>query len=143
MNTHFSTEVPVVRAGNLTLQAAKMQSLGIPVSRLFDRVGIPEDVMEAPEVLVSLPSAIRFLELAARDAGAPNLCLRTGEMISIGDMGLYGQILDRSVTVHDYLRLGIPLYSSHSNSEYFWLVYKGDHVRLHHELRLEPSLGTV
>lgn len=143
MNQETASEVPVVRAGNLTLQVAKMQPLGVSIDRLLARSGIPEEAMEAPELLISLPAAIQFLDHAARDAGVVNLGLHTGENISIGDLGLYGEILDRSVTVHDYLRLGIPLYSSHSNAEYFWLQRKADCVRLHHELRLEPGLGTM
>ena len=133
----------VVRAGNLTLQVSKMQPMGFPINRIFDQVGLPAEIMEMPEALISLPNAIRFLDVAASTAGIPELGLLTGKEISISDLGVYGQILDRSVTVHDYLRLGIPLFSTHSNCEYFWLEDRGDSARLHHELMLEPSLGTT
>ena len=133
----------VVRAGNLTLQSSKMQEMGLPIEGILDQSELPGDIMELPEALISLPKSIRFLDIAAAAAGTPDLGLLTGQKISIGDLGVYGQILDRSITVHDYLRLGIPLYSAHSNHEYFWLEYRGDAARLHHELILEPSLGTT
>ena len=133
----------VVRAGNLTLQVSKLQAMGIPIEIMLDKAGLPGEIMELPEALISLPKAIRFLDLATHDAGTMDLGLRTGQSTSIKDLGVYGQILDRSITIHDYLRLGVPMYSAHSNCEYFWLESRRDSVRLHHELMLEPCPGTI
>jgi len=135
--------VPVVRAGNLLLIVEKLQALGVPVARYLDRSGIPCEVRETPEVLISLPNAIRFLDLVADSEGIANLGLLTGQATLISDFGAYGELLDRSVTVYDYLRLGIPLYGAHSNAEYFWIEDLGHSARLHHELTLDPGLGTT
>jgi len=134
---------PVIRAGNLLLIVEKLQAFGVPVSRYLDQAGIPCEVRDKPEALISLPDAMRFLDLASDAEAIANLGLLTGQATLISDFGAYGELLDRSVTVYDYLRLGIPLYSAHSNAEYFWLEDLGQAVRLHHELTLEPDLGTT
>lgn len=134
---------PVVRAGNLLLMVDKLLALGIAVAPYFDRAEIPCEVREQPEVLISLPKAIRVLHLVSDSEAIANLGLLTGEATQISDFGAYGTLLDRAVTVHDYLRLGIPLFGAHSNAEYFWIEDLGHSARLHHELTLEPGLGTT
>lgn len=134
---------PVVRAGNLAMIISKLQPLGITLTRHLDHAGIPEDIMEATEALISLPRSVRFLELVARAEGIPDLGLRSGQATSIADLGPYGRLLDRSVTVFDYLRLGVPLYDSVSNAHSFWLEDHGEMVRLCQAFDLEPGLGTT
>jgi AraC-like DNA-binding protein len=135
--------LPVVRAGNLLLIAEKLQAIGVPVSRYFDQAEIPSEVTERPEVLISLPKAIRFLGLTSKTESIPNLGLLTGQATLIGEFGAYGELLNRTVTVYDYLRIGIPFYSALSNAESFWLEDLGHSARLHHEFTLEPGMGTT
>lgn len=135
--------LPVVRAGNLVTIIAKLRSLGVSSARYLDQAGLSEDITEAPEALISLPRSTRFLELVARSEGIPDLGLLTGQATSIADLGPYGEMLDRSITVYDYLRLGIPLYDAVSNAHSFWLENHGKHVRLCQAFDLEPSLGTL
>lgn len=134
---------PVVRAGNLVTIIAKLRTLGITLTRYLDQAGIPEHIIETPEALISLPRSARFLELVARAEGIPDLGLQSGQATSIADLGPYGKILDRSITVYDYLRLGVPLYDAVSNAHSFWLESHGEEIRLRQAYSLEPSLGTT
>lgn len=138
-----SPTAPVVRAGNLATIIAKLRPLGVPLTPYLKRAGISEEIIETPDALISLPRSVRFLELVASAEGIPDLGLRSGHATLIADLGPYGTTLDRSITVYDYLRLGVPLYKSVSNAHSFWLEDRGEKVRLCQGFDLEPGLGTT
>jgi AraC-like DNA-binding protein len=120
-----------------------MESSGAPVDRYQNEVGLPSIIKSAPDSWISYQKSIRLLEITACRESSLDFGFQTGLNISIKDLGLYGQIINRAVTIYDYLRLAISMYEAISNAESFHLEDCGNFVRLHHKTIFEPNLGTL
>jgi hypothetical protein len=84
--------------------------MGAAVDPLLARAGISAELLEHPGAAVPLENAFRFAELACRAAGTEHLALHLGISMSLEDLGPYGKLLQRSLTLHGCIQLhtGIP-----------------------------------
>jgi hypothetical protein len=73
--------------------------MGAPVDRLLALAGIPAQLLEHPAAAVPLENAFRFGELACRALGTEHLGLHVGIATSLDDLGPYGKLLQRSLTL--------------------------------------------
>jgi AraC-like DNA-binding protein len=124
------TANPVVRIAPVLRYVGYLQAAGAPVGRLLQRAGIPAVLLDHPGAVVSLQNAFRFAELACRSLGTEHLGLQVGLARTLEDLGPYGQMLQRSLTVHEYLRKGVSLYNMLMTGQRLWLSRHGREFRL-------------
>nr|WP_245232594.1 AraC family transcriptional regulator [Thiorhodococcus minor] len=118
-----------------------MDEAGAPVGRLLSRAGIPEEVLEHPAAAIPLESGFRLAELACQSLGTEHLGAHIGLAATFDDLGPYGDLLRRSVTLGDYLRRGIRFYNMLITGQRFWLSEHGSHVRLNLTYAGRPGVG--
>lgn len=81
--------------------------------------------------LVSLRSGYRFLELAAKGTGIPDLGVQVAARTSAFSLGLLGEHLKQSTTIRDYIITGARLITSLENrGATLWLTREGDSLRV-------------
>ena len=85
------------------------------------RAGIPAELLDHPSAAVALENAYRFGELACRNLGTEHLGLQIGLAKPLDAYGPFGQMLQRCLTVHEYLRKGICLYNMVITGQRIWL----------------------
>jgi len=124
------TPIPLVRVASFRRYTSHLESIGVPIGRLLACSGIPVELLSHPAAAVPLKSAFRFGELACRAVGTEHLGLHVGLASRLDDLGPYGEMLQRSVTLYDYLRKGISLYNLVITGQSLWLSEHGDELRL-------------
>jgi len=134
-------DLPLTRASGMAPLVAFLDSLGAPTTRLLQKAGLPPSLLEEGEALVPLRLVQRMVEVAARWADIDNLGVVVGQHVCAFDLGAYGQLLRRTVTVYDYLQTGAKLIGSVTSGERFWLTQEGDRVRFHHLQPGHPGAG--
>lgn len=132
--------LPLTRASGLVPLVAFLDSVGAPTAVLLERAGIPAALLEEGEALLPLSHVHRLIGLAVRWTGVDNLGAMIGQQTSAFDLGAFGQILARTVTVFDYLQTGSRLISAVTSGERFWMTHEGDLVRFHH---FQPGFDEV
>ena len=116
--------------------------MGAPVERLLARAGIPAALLEHPAAAVSLEKAYRFGEQACTTQGTEHLGLHVALESSMDDFGPYGQMLQSSLTVHDYFRKGISLYNMLITGQHLWISEHGEELRFNIASMGRPRLST-
>jgi len=134
-------DLPLTRASGMAPLVAFLNSLGAPIPYLLQQAGLPPSLLDEGEALVPLRLVHRMVEVAARWADIDNLGVVVGQNICAFDLGAYGQLLRRTVTVYDYLQTGAGLIGSVTTGERFWLTREGDRVRFHHLQPGPPGAG--
>jgi AraC-like DNA-binding protein len=107
-----------------------LRSLGAPIGRLLACARIPAKLLEHPAAAVPMESALQFLELASRSLGTEHLGLHVGRARLLDDLGPYGRMLERSLTVEEYIRRGIAFYNSLVTGQRVWLSEHGEALRI-------------
>jgi AraC-like DNA-binding protein len=107
-----------------------LEAVGAPVGRLLMRAGIPAVLLDHPASAVPLPSAFRFGELACRAIDSEHLGLHVGLSCQLDDVGPYGDILQNSLTLDEYLRKAVSLYNLTTTGQRLWLSEHGKELRL-------------
>ena len=133
--------VPMTRVLTFLPYTRQLASMGAPVERLLMRAGIPSELLSHPAAAMPLANAFRFGELACRTQGTEHLGLRVGLATSLDDCGPYGRMLQNALTVQDYLRKGIALYSMLATGQRFWLSVHGQELRLNLATVAESDIG--
>jgi hypothetical protein len=138
----FHPPIPLTNVALILPYTCLLESMGAPVERLLARSGIPVGLLQHPAATVPLQNAFRFGELACRTQGTEYLGLNVGLANSLDDYGSYGQILKRSLTIHEYLRKGIALYNTLITGQRCWLSEYGKVLRFNVATVGEPGLGS-
>jgi AraC-like DNA-binding protein len=107
-----------------------LQSLGAPIGRFLACSRIPAALLDHPAAAVPMGNAFRFGELACRTLGTEHLGLYVGLESLLDDLGPYGQTLQSSLTLHEYLLKGISLYNILTTGQRLWLSDHGKELRL-------------
>ena len=143
MNPHpRSKAIPLTRVAALLRYIRVLEAMGAPIDGLLARAGIPASLLEHPAAVLSLEKAYRFGELACTTQGTEHLGLLVALESSIGDLGVYGQMLEESLTVHDYLRKGISLYNMLITGQHLWISEHGEELRFNIASIGRPRLST-
>ena len=124
------TAIPLVRVASFLRYTRHLQSIGAPIGRLLACSGIPAELLNYPAAAVPLDNAFRFGDLACRALGTEHLGLYVGLASLLDDLGPYGEMLQRSVTLYDYLHKGISLYKMLNTGQRLWLSEHGGELRL-------------
>ena len=127
-----SAAIPLTRASGLAPLTSWLDSLGAPTASLLRQSRLPAGLLEEGEDLVPLHLVHHFVEHAARWTGIDNLGVVVGQRTSAYELGAFGQVLKRAVTVHDYLQTCANLIGSVTTGERVWLTREGKRVRFHH-----------
>jgi AraC-like DNA-binding protein len=122
--------IPVTTVAMVLRYTRQLQSMGAPVGRLLRQARIPADLLNYPAAAVPLENAFRFGELACRTQSNEHLGLQVGLATSLDDLGPYGHLLQKALTVHDYLRKGIALYNRLNTGQRLWISEHGEELRL-------------
>jgi AraC-like DNA-binding protein len=85
--------------------------------------------LEDPEALVPLHFAHALAELVVRSEGIPDIGMVVAQQTSAFELGYFGQMLQCSLTVYEYLQTGIRLIGSMTSGSRFWLTSEGERLR--------------
>ena len=140
-NPLLDLSVPLTRASGVAPLVAFLDSLGAPTSRLLRQARIPPGLLDEAEGLVPLHLVHRLVEITGRWADIDNLGVVLGQRTSAFNLGAFGQLLGRALTVFDYLQTGARLIGSVTSGEQFWLTREGEQVRFHHFQPGHPGAG--
>lgn len=80
-----------------------LEENGATVARDLETVRISPEAVAYPEALIPLEHCARFVEHSACRYGLEDLGLRAGSAASIGDFGLFGDVLKRALTLNDLI----------------------------------------
>jgi AraC-like DNA-binding protein len=126
----------------------------VPLGLLLARAKIPAELIENPLAAVPLENAYRFGELACGKLGTEHLGLHISLARSLDDYGRYGQMLQRSLTVYEYLRKGIHFYNMVITGQRIWLSEHREELRFNvatvggyelaaYQSQFETMIGTI
>jgi AraC-like DNA-binding protein len=136
------SSVDFVRSASLRPFITTLHELGAPVERCLSEANLPRSQLANSEALLSLSSSYRFLDIAARREGLPDLGVAVARRTSAFELGQYGILLSHSATVNDYLERGIRYVGDLSNRGcLMWLTREGDSLRINQRLAPGEGLG--
>jgi AraC-like DNA-binding protein len=121
--------IPAVRVAAVLRYVCHLHAAGAPVGRLLAHSGIPLVLLEHPKAVIPLKTAFRFGELACKALGTEHLGLYVGISSMLDDLGPYGEMLQRSLTVHEYLSTAIEFFNVINNSQRLWLTEEEPELR--------------
>jgi AraC-like DNA-binding protein len=127
----FQGPVQSVRVASLLRHIRYFEAVGAPVERLLARSAIPAVLLDYPMAAVPHESALRFVELACRSVGTEHAGLYVALEHKLDNLGPYGEMLQRTLTLHDYFRKGIAFYDTTITGQRIWLTGHGKELRFH------------
>jgi AraC-like DNA-binding protein len=134
--------IPMVRANVLVPFVAFLESMGAPVERLLDQAKVPRTVLADPERIMPLHLCVRFLDLAARMEGLPDLGLTVGLRTRFHELGTFARLIRGAPTLHEALNRLIAAISLHNSGEFFWIAGHGEQAMFCHRYRLSDTPGS-
>ena len=125
----FKGPIQPVRVAVLLRYIDYVEAVGAPVERLLARSGIPAVLRGNPMALVPQESAMRFIDLACRCLGTEHVGVYVSLAFKLDNLGPYGQMLQRALTLHEYFRKGIGFYDTMVTGQRIWLTEHGEELR--------------
>ena len=125
----FKRPIQPVRVAVLLRYIDYVEAVGAPVERLLERSGIPAVLRGNPMALVPQESAMRFIDLACRCLGTEHVGIHVSLLFKLDNLGPYGQMLQRALTLHEYFRKGIAFYDTMVTGQRIWLTEHGEELR--------------
>ena len=110
-----------------------MEETGAPVDQLVVASGLSRELLSRPDSLVSTGKVYGMLHRCRQYYGSEFWSVEVGRSSSYTEMGAYGAIIERSLTVREFLAKGALLYSNLNNSEKFTLSVGENSAYLFHE----------
>jgi AraC-like DNA-binding protein len=111
-----------------------LRRTGAPVERLLAHANVPLRAFDAPEALIPVSQAFRFVETAACVSGIECLELLGSREMQIDALGMFGRLIRRSPTLGDALEVLIGTMPAFASGGRSWLTRFGDRARLCHKL---------
>jgi len=133
--------IPLVRVAALLRYVRYLQTVGAPVGRLLAGSRIPAVLLDHPAAAVPIGSALRFGELACRALGTEHLGLYVGLESGLNDLGPFQDMLQRSLTLHEYLHKAIALYDALNSGQRLWLSEHGEELRFNVATAGDDGIG--
>jgi AraC-like DNA-binding protein len=124
--------IPLVRANIIKKFVAFLEEMNVPTRRLLAEAKLPVSALHNPEALLPLKQVFEFYERSARAGGCEHLGLLVGQQIQLDDLGAFGRLLRRSLTLYDAIHIGIYMSTTYNSGERFWLTEQGDQMWLCH-----------
>lgn len=96
--------IPLTRVATLVPFPRFLAGGGCEVVRAMERAGLAPELMHSPETFVPLRRAAVFVNEMARREGIDLLGLQVGAGTSLRDLGTFGYLLSKSLTMRDLLQ---------------------------------------
>ena len=125
----YKRPIQPVRVAVLLRYVGCIEAVGAPVERLLARSGIPAVLLGNPMAVVPQEKAMRFADLACRCLGTEHLGVYVGLLFKLDNLGPYGQMLQRALTLHEYFQKGISFYDTLVSGQRIWLTEHGEELR--------------
>jgi len=93
--------IPLTRSASLSPFVEVLRGGGATFGRHLGAAGIDQRIFAAPESLLSLQQAGRFIEDAAHAEGIEDFGLRAGALTPITSLGLFGAVMSQALTLND------------------------------------------
>ncbi len=139
---NFEGPIQSTRVAPLLRYIRYLEAVGAPVERLLARSAIPAELLDHPMAAVPHKNALRFVELACRSVGTEHVGLYVGLESELDNLGPYGEMLQRALTLHEYLRKGISFYDAMVTGQRIWLTEHGEELRFN-AANLNQTGGTA
>lgn len=127
----FKGPIQPIRVAVLLRYIDYVEAVGAPVERLLACSGIPAVLLGNPMALVPQASAMRFIDLAGRCLCTEHVGVYVSLAFKLDNLGPYGQMLQRALTLHEYFRKGITFYDTMVTGQRIWLTEHGEELRFH------------
>lgn len=132
--------IPLVRASAVLPFVKFLNRIGSPTDRLLNQAKLPIFSLDDPEALIPLYQTFAFVEQAARIEKIELLGILVGQQTQIADLGLFGHLLQQSLTLYDLLRTVERMIHAMNSTERSWLVEEGERVWIHHEFTFSSTI---
>lgn len=96
-----------VRVGPLRPIPILLAEHGLDSAQILSSVGLPPQLFDDPDNLVSFPVLGRLLDTCVNLTRCPHFGLMIGERFTLDSLGILGQLMRNSPTLRDALRLAI------------------------------------
>lgn len=128
------TNLPLVRA-NVLLPIMKLLSEhSISTEEFLRQTKFPENIFYQPETLISLYQVFNTVELFAHRQGVELLGVLASQKLQIEDIGLFGKVINQSLTGYDLLQTIVALLTkTYSSGVKVWLTQDQDKVWFNHK----------
>ncbi|WP_237567934.1 AraC family transcriptional regulator [Microbulbifer hydrolyticus] len=91
----------MVRASALTGYKTLLGSFGVDVEALLQRLSLPADYLDRPDLMIPMETKVELLELGAQLSGCPQFGLRLAQQQNISALGTVGLLLQQCPTLRD------------------------------------------
>ncbi len=95
----------LVRSASLAGYREKLTLDGINPVDVFNRLGLPSDILDDPDQFINQQAKVDLLECAARMTGKSNWGLELGSTQNLAILGAVGVLVQQSTTVREALHL--------------------------------------
>jgi AraC-like DNA-binding protein len=119
---------------------AVLGEFGVALRDVLTVVGIPADIFEDPDSVISYPDAARLLRVSAEMANCDHLGLLVGQCSSLDSLGLAGKAALRAETVGEGLRNLSADFALHNTAAVLSVISAGRSARLVYAIT-EPGTG--
>ena len=121
----------MVRASALTGYKSLLGSFGINVAELLQRLSLPADYLDRPDLMIPMETKVELLELGARLSGCPHFGLKLAQQQNISAFGTVGLLLQQCATLRDAMETITSSIGQTAQGIEVWLEEDGDIARLH------------
>jgi AraC-like DNA-binding protein len=124
--------IPLLRVSILLPFIKFLNHIGSPTDRLLMQANLPTFVLNDPEALIPLYQVFIFAEQAAQIEKIELLGVFVGQQTQIADLGLFGHLIQQTLTLYDLLNTIERMIASLNSGERVWRTEENDRVWLHH-----------
>jgi AraC-like DNA-binding protein len=112
--------IPLVRQAALAPAVSYLAAEGVPVRRYLRRARLSVPSPETLETLIPLHQLCDFLSSVARAEGINDLGFRIGGHRGRESLGVFGRLVEQSLTIHESIQTTIELISSYNSGLRIW-----------------------
>ncbi|WP_078082763.1 AraC family transcriptional regulator [Microbulbifer mangrovi] len=121
----------MVRASALTGYKSLLGSFGVNVGELLQRLSLPADYLDRPDLMIPMETKVELLELGARLSGRADFGLRLAQQQNISAFGTVGLLLQQCATLRDALETITSSIGQTAQGLEVWYEEEGDIAQLH------------
>lgn len=133
--------IPLVRASAVLPFVRFLNHIGSPTQRLLEKAKLPVFALDNPETLIPLYQTFVFVEQAAQIEQIEMLGILVGHQTQVSDLGIFGHLVQQSLTLYDLLNTIERMIAFHNSGEQVWLMQEKDRVWIHHQYICPFAIG--
>ncbi|WP_428821521.1 AraC family transcriptional regulator [Microbulbifer sp. MCCC 1A16149] len=121
----------MVRASALTGYKSLLGSFGVNVAELLQRLSLPADYLDRPDLMIPMETKVELLELGARLSGCAHFGLKLAQQQNISAFGTVGVLLQQCATLRDALETITSSIGQTAQGLEVWFEVEGDTAQLY------------